>query len=109
MKVIIYVEGASDKAALEALLAPLIAAKSQQGISIEFFPVKGSRNERGGDAKKDLLTKIPIKAVNILKNDSSAIVIALPDLYPKNKGFVHETVQDLERGIMDKSAILVSS
>lgn len=102
MKVIIYVEGASDKAALEALLAPLIAAKSQQGISIEFFPVKGSRNERGGDAKKDLLTKIPIKAVNILKNDSSAIVIALPDLYPKNKGFVHETVQDLERGIMDK-------
>jgi len=73
MRVIIYVEGASDKAALEALLAPLIAVKSQQGIGIEFFPVKGSRNERGGDAKKDLLTKVPIKAVNILKNNSSAI------------------------------------
>lgn len=39
MRVIIYVEGASDKTALEALLAPLIVAKSQQGIGIEFFPV----------------------------------------------------------------------
>jgi len=104
MRVIIYVEGASDKAALEALLAPLIAAKSQQGIGIEFFSVKGSDNKRGGDAKKDLLTKIPIKAVNILKNDPSAIVIALPDLYPKNKGFPHETVQELEWRIMDKFA-----
>jgi len=104
MRVIIYVEGASDKAALEVLLTPLIAAKSQQGIGIEFFPVKGSDNARGGDAKKDLLTKVPIKAVNILKNDPSAIVIALPDLYPKNKGFPHETVQELERGIMNQFA-----
>ncbi|MEQ8975745.1 MAG: DUF4276 family protein [Coleofasciculus sp. C1-SOL-03] len=104
MRVIIYVEGASDKAALEVLLTPLIAAKSQQGIGIEFFPVKGSDNARGGDAKKDLLTKVPIKAVNILKNDPSAIVIALPDLYPKNKGFPHETVPELERGIMNQFA-----
>lgn len=104
MRVIIYVEGASDKTALEALLTPLIAAKSQQGISIEFFPVKGSDNARGGDAKKDLLTKIPIKAVNILKNNSRAIVIILPDLYPKNKGFTHETVQELEQGIMNQFA-----
>ncbi|MGK7872345.1 MAG: DUF4276 family protein [Xenococcaceae cyanobacterium] len=28
------------------------------------------------------------------------IVVALPDLYPKNKGFNHETVEDLCTGIM---------
>ncbi|MEY2914420.1 MAG: hypothetical protein RLZZ184_3729, partial [Cyanobacteriota bacterium] len=66
-KVEIYVEAPSDKLAMEALLRPLIEVKLQQGTKIEFIPTKGKNNDRGGDAKKDLLTKIPIKAVNIIK------------------------------------------
>lgn len=101
MKVEIYVEGTSDKYALEALLSHLIDEKLQQGIRIEFFPVKGSNNDRGGNAKKDLLTKIPIKAVNIIRNNPSAIVVIMPDLYPKNIGFDHQTIQELENGILE--------
>ena len=101
MRVIIYVEGPSDKNALEALLVNLIDQKSEEGVSIEFFPIKGSNNDRGGDAKRDLLLKAPTKAVNILGNNPNSIAIILPELYPKNKGFSHETFQQLEAGIME--------
>lgn len=100
MRVIIYVEGRSDKNAMEALLVNLIDQKSEEGVSIEFFPIKGENNDKGGDAKKDLLLKAPIKAVNILCRTPNSIVILLPDLYPRNKGFTHETFQQLEAGIM---------
>lgn len=101
MRVIIYVEGSSDKNAMEALLAKLIDNKLEAGVSIEFFPIKGGDNDRGGDAKKDLLLNAPTKAVNILCNNPNSIAIILPDLYPKNKGFPHETFEQLERGIMN--------
>ncbi|MCE2697207.1 MAG: DUF4276 family protein [Nostocales cyanobacterium LE14-WE4] len=102
MRVEIYVEGTSDKYAMEALLATLIEQKLQQGISIKFFAVKGNDNDKGGDAKKDLLTKTPIKAVNIICNQPDSIVVIMPDLYPQNKGFEHETIQELENGILNK-------
>ena len=101
MRVIIYVEGPSDKNAMEALLVNLIDKKSEEGVSIEFFPIKGGNNDRGGDAKKELLLKAPTKAVNILCNNPNSIAIILPDLYPKNKGFPHETFQQLKAGIME--------
>jgi phenylpyruvate tautomerase PptA (4-oxalocrotonate tautomerase family) len=101
MKVEIYVEGTSDKYAMEALLSHLIEEKLQQGIRIEFFPVKESNNDRGGNAKKDLLTKTPTKAVDIIRNNPTTIVVIMPDLYPQNVGFDHETVQELENGILD--------
>jgi len=101
MRVLIYVEGPSDKLAMEALFASLINNKYQQGISIEFFPVKGSDNSKGGDAKKDLVTKTPIAAIDIIRNPPDSIVVVMPDLYPKNKGFEHETVQELENGILN--------
>ncbi|MEG4169398.1 MULTISPECIES: DUF4276 family protein [unclassified Microcoleus] len=101
MRVIIYVEGPSDKNAMEALLVNLIDQKSEEGVSIEFFPIKGENNDRGGDAKKELLLNAPIKAVNILCRTPNSIVILLPDLYPKNKGFPHETFQQLKAGIME--------
>ncbi|MFN6473430.1 MAG: DUF4276 family protein [Nostoc sp. SerVER01] len=101
MKVEIYVEGTSDKYAMEALLSNLIEEKLQQGIKIEFFPVKGSNNDRGGNAKKDLLTKTPIKAVNIIRNNPTTIVVIMPDLYPQNIGFEHETIQELQNGILE--------
>jgi hypothetical protein len=100
MRLIIYVEGPSDKNAMEALLVNLIDQKSEEGVSINFFPIKGEKNDRRGDAKKELLLNAPIRAVNTL-NDPNSIVILLPDLYPKNKGFPHETFQQLEAGIMN--------
>ncbi len=102
MRVVIYVEGFSDESAMKALLAPLIAEKLQQGIVILFVSVKGSENQRGGDAKKDLLLKIPVKAVNMILNEPNAVVVAIPDLYPKNKGFPHETFAKLKKGMIDK-------
>ena len=101
MKVEIYVEGTSDKYAMEALLSHLIEEKLQQGIRIEFFPVKGSNNDRGGNAKKDLLIKTPTKAVDIIQNNPTTIVVIMPDLYPQNVGFDHQTIQELENGILD--------
>lgn len=101
MRVIIYVEGPSDKNAMEALLVNLIDQKIEEGVSIEFFQIKGSNNDRGGDAKKDLLLKVPIRAVDILYRTPNSIVIVLPDLYPRNKGFTHETFQQLKAGIME--------
>ena len=101
MRVTIYVEGRSDKNAMEALLVNLIDQKSEEGVSIEFFQIKGEKNDRGGDAKKDLLLKVPIRAVDILYRTPNSIVIVLPDLYPRNKGFTHETFQQLEAGIME--------
>jgi len=96
MRVIIYVEGPSDKYAMQTLLKPLIDEKRQHGINIMFFETPD------GDRKKSVLTKVPIKAANIILNDPHAIVIALPDLYPKNKGFPHETVSQLKEGLFER-------
>src|SRR2546430_14335287 len=93
MKVIIYVEGPSDKAAMQALLKPLIDIKQKDGIAIEFF------DSPEGDKKESVIRKVPIKAVNIIRNDPNAVVIALPDLYPPNKGFPHTTADELLDGI----------
>lgn len=93
MKVVIYVEGPSDKLAMEHLLRPLILGSQYKGVEITFHPAPS------GDAKKSLLLKIPVKAVSILKNISDSIVIVIPDLYPINKGFQHSTFSELRDGI----------
>ena len=94
MRAIVYVEGPSDKAAMQALLRPLIDQKRQKGIAIEFF------DSHNGDSKRSVLVKVPIRAVNILVNDPHSVVVALPDLYPPNKAFQHETFDELKRGIV---------
>lgn len=93
-EVMVYVEGPSDKAAMEALLRPLIEHKRQHGVSIDFFPATE------GDHKAYVLTKVPRRAVNILSNKQHALVVAMPDLYPQNKAFKHETVAELRKGIL---------
>jgi hypothetical protein len=95
MKVIVYVEGASDKLGMEALLRPLLQEKRQAGVEIGFFETPN------GDRKFAVLTKVPIRAANILLNDPYAVVVALPDLYPRNKGFPHETVNELVEGVTE--------
>lgn len=93
MKVIVYVEGPSDKRAMEELLRRLLEQKSEQGVQISFFEAPK------GDKKVSVLTRVPIRAVDIIVNDQTAVVVAMPDLYPKNKSFPHETVDELVAGV----------
>ncbi len=93
MKVIVYVEGPSDKLAMSNLLESLIEQKRLAGIEISFVEAPS------GDKKKSVLIQVPKRALNILRNDPNAIVVALPDLYPKNKGFPHSTAEELIDGI----------
>ncbi|MGO8674124.1 MAG: DUF4276 family protein [Capsulimonadaceae bacterium] len=94
MRVIVYVEGPSDKLAMEEVLRALVVQKYTAGVQIEFFEAPA------GDKKESVVIRVPQKAVNLLRNDPSAIVIAMPDLSPKNKGCPHETVEELKAGIM---------
>lgn len=91
--VMVYVEGPSDKAAMTQLLQPLLNQKKQEGVTIDFF------ESPEGDKKASVLRKVPIKAVNILLNKPGSMVVAMPDLYPKNKSFPHETAEEMFAGI----------
>jgi len=91
--VVVYVEGPSDKAAMRQLLQPLLDQKKQEGVAIDFFETVE------GDRKASVLGKVPIRAVNILLDKPAAVVIAMPDLYPKNKLFPHETAEEMFEGI----------
>ena len=93
MRILVYVEGPSDKLSLEAVLAPLLEEKRQQGIAITFHEAPP------GDKKARVLNAVPAKAVNILCNDPDTIMVAIPDLYPKNHGFPHNSVDELCDGI----------
>jgi hypothetical protein len=94
LKLIVYVEGPSDKYAMEAHLSTLIDYKGQQGVAVEFIhPV------RKGDAKEYLVTQAPKLAARIVVNDPYAVVAIVPDLYPRNKGFTHETCTELDAGM----------
>lgn len=94
-RAIVYVEGPSDKAAMEALLAPLLGQLRSRGVAVDFFETAS------GDRKKSLVLKTPERAVNILHNQPGSVVVALPDLYPKNHGFEHETSEELAAGMLD--------
>ena len=90
MEIKVYVEGPSDKYALQTLLGNLIAEKEQGGIAIKFFPA------RKGDSKVALLTKNIKVAADILIHIPNTIVVIYPDLYPLNKGLPHKTIAELE-------------
>lgn len=87
-QVIVYVEGPSDKMAMESLLEPILDRAKQKGTSIRFFPLNG---------KAKLMHKGPKKALNILGNKPNDHVVLLPDLYPKNRGGEHETFEELNK------------
>jgi len=92
-KVIVYVEGPSDRLAMEELLADLLARLQAWGVAVKFIPTGG---------KKRLMLQTAIKAVNILRNDYQAVVIALPDLYPPNVAFDHTTFGELAQVLRHK-------
>ena len=93
MKILVYVEGPSDKLSLETVLKPLLEQKRQEGISVTFHEAPA------GDKKVSVLNKVPVKAVNILCNEPDSIVVAIPDLYPQNHGFPHNSADELCDGM----------
>lgn len=95
MKVIIYVEGPSDELAMQGLLRPLLKKAKNAGVVITFIPIHPKEGK--GNSKRELITKTPRKAVNIICNDPDTIVIAMPDLYPKDTGGPHQTYEELKK------------
>lgn len=73
MKVLVYVEGPSDRSALQALLKPVIAEGRQHGVGINFSPLND---------KAALLRDSGRKAADHLAENPDDWVFALPDLYP---------------------------
>ncbi|MFZ4829155.1 MAG: DUF4276 family protein, partial [Phototrophicaceae bacterium] len=96
LSVMVYVEGQSDVKGMEALLRPLLEQKEEQGVKINFYEAPP------GDKKASLMTKTPVNAVKILKNNPYAHVVVMPDLYPLNKAVPHETPQQLKAVIRDQ-------
>lgn len=92
----VYVEGPSDRAAMQTLLQPLLRQKQQEGFRIDFFTLPPGHN------KESLLQKVPGKAANIILNDPNSRVVALPDLYPANINFPHTSCEELQRGLITK-------
>ncbi len=76
MKVLVYVEGPSDKAGLAALLRLLIKEGRSRGVGISFHDLNG---------KSALLRRGPTHAAAYLKGNPENWVVALPDLYPMKK------------------------
>lgn len=73
MRVQVYVEGPSDRVALEALLAPIIAAGKKNGVGIRFLPLGG---------KAAVLSRTWMNAADDLLREPGDWAFALPDLYP---------------------------
>jgi hypothetical protein len=73
VKVIVYVEGPSDKRALEALLEPIIDVARKRGVGISLSPQNG---------KAPILNDVPRRAADHLQQHPADWIFALPDLYP---------------------------
>ena len=95
MKVIIYVEGPSDVAALNTLLRSLIDEAAQVGIEIRFIG-------RGG--KSRLVGAVALRALDIVRNAPQDHVFAVPDLYPRNVGVPHSTCDELRNALVHQFA-----
>jgi hypothetical protein len=73
LKVLVYVEGPSDRSALEALLVSVIEEARDRGVGIRFLHLGG---------KAQVLRQSPLKAASHLAEHPADWVFALPDLYP---------------------------
>ncbi len=73
MRVIVYVEGPSDKTALEVLLKPIIETGRGHGVGISFLQLRG---------KDPILKDVPRMAARHLRQNPDDWVFAVPDLYP---------------------------
>lgn len=82
----VYVEGPSDRLAMQELLRDLLQRLREKGVIVSFISLEG---------KPNLLKKVPLRALNDLSYDSGTLVIVLPDLYPPDVVLKHRTYQEL--------------
>jgi len=76
VKVLVYVEGPSDKYALAAPLRPIVEAGAQKRIGIQFIATGG---------KDLLLNNVARRAADHLSENPDDWVFALPELYPMER------------------------
>jgi hypothetical protein len=99
MKVLVYVEGPSDRDALRALLRSVLAEGQRRRVGIQFLPL--------GDKAKILDTSAG-KAARHLAEHPEDWVVALPDLYPMahydGTPNQHKSHADLERLLTERFA-----
>lgn len=92
MKVVVYVEGTSDKSGLQALLKPIIGEASRRKIGISFSPQEG---------KAAILDSVPGTAARHLLKHREDWVFALPDLYPMAY-YGHGSFAEMSRSLRDR-------
>lgn len=99
MKVLVYVEGASDRDALRALLRSVLAEGQRRRVGIQFIHLRG---------KAEILDTSAGKAARHLAEHPEDWVVALPDLYPMARydgtPNEHKSFADLERLLMERFA-----
>lgn len=92
MKVWVYVEGESDKLALNTLWNSWRIALSNGGHGIAVIPLNG---------KQGLLKRIGPRAAEKLKGSGQDLVVGLPDLYPNrvfdNTAYKHANLTELQQ------------
>lgn len=97
-KVSVYVEGDSDRVALEALLKPIRLAAREKGRALKIFGKAGGKDY--------LLNTLPAQAPALLKSGSRDHIFALPDLYPMakytNTEARHQNCQELRQVILER-------
>ncbi|MFP5500952.1 MAG: DUF4276 family protein [Candidatus Sericytochromatia bacterium] len=96
MKILIYVEGVSDRAGLSALLEPIMAASKQRRVGIQFLPL---------NSKVAILNDGPRKAAAHLSDNPGDWVVLLPDLYPMAE---FDGTPNQHKSFTDLEQILVS-
>jgi hypothetical protein len=94
VKVLVYVEGTSDRSALEVLLRPIIEDGQRNKVGIRFLP-------QGG--KDPLLDEVGRKAANDLLDEPRDWHFALPDLYPMAK---YDATHNRHRSFSDLRELL---
>lgn len=90
MKVLVYVEGPSDRTALEKLLRSLIDQGKRNHVGINFIPLGN---------KEKVLNDSPRKAAAHLADAPQDWVFALPDFHPME---AHGSLAGLRRLLMDR-------
>jgi hypothetical protein len=92
MRVWVYVEGPSDRIALNTLWASWQSRLSSSGWGIQIIPL---------DDKSKFFRKIGPHAAEKMVHDDQDLVVGLPDLYPNgaysNTKFKHDDLSELKR------------
>lgn len=88
MRIVVYVEGPSDREALRVALRDLLAVARTRRIAVLFAPQ---------DSKSLVLKDCPRKAALGLEQHPEDLYIVLPDLYPPvpSGPFAHRTFEEL--------------